>query len=336
MFRSALFKLTAFYFGLLFFVCIAFSVPTFSIASERISRGAERQTEIFRDYDDPVPVKPGQPGRFDPDGELRRRVDDQVEDDRDELLQTIIMTNLAVLTLGTALCFLFAKRTLRPIEDFHKAQSRFTADASHELRTPLTVMKTEIEVALLQKLDAPKLREVLTSNLEEIDRLSALSDQLLSLTRVSEPKDAPTKVELSQLVEHEISTSEKKFSLTIDRDIEDNITIEGIESLLRDLINILISNAVQYAGDAEPVISVSLTRRDSHIELVVRDKGMGIDPNDLPHVFERFYRGAKALKKRRNGHGLGLSIAAEIVERHKGHISVTSQPGEYTEFTINF
>lgn len=184
MFRSAVFKLTGFYFALLLFVCLTFSIPAYAIASQRIERGAENQTRLFRQYGNFAPDKDGDKA-FDPQGQIRTHLGSQIEDDRHELLQAIILTNIAILACGTILCYLFAKRTLKPIEDLHHAQTRFTADASHELRTPLTVMKTEIDVALKQHLTAPELRDVLSSNLEEIERLSALSDQLLLLTKLT-------------------------------------------------------------------------------------------------------------------------------------------------------
>ncbi len=334
MFHSAVLKLTAFYFALLLFVCITFSVPAYSIASQRLTRGAENQEEIFREYGNRPPPPADGVDPFDPTGEIRRQIDDQIEQDQQQLLRAIVLSNVLILLLGTVLCYLFAKRTLKPIEESHEAQSRFTADASHELRTPLTVMKTEIEVALLQNLKADELRDVLTSNLEEIDKLSALSNQLLALTRIEDMSVERHSFDLSELVSREIAALEKQYSLTIDKSIQTNITFEGVEPLCKDLINILVANAVQYAGENPPDITVSLTQNEKTITLTVSDKGIGISDEDLPHIFERFYRGTHATKKREAGHGLGLSLAYEIVERHQGKISVTSECDKGTTFTV--
>lgn len=346
MFKSAALKLTVFYFVLLLFVCITFSIPAYSIASQRITRGAENQEEIFREYGNrPAPPantdneekdEKNDTDDFDPTGTIRERIDKQIRLDQQELLRAIILANVLILSLGTVLCYLFAKRTLKPIEESHEAQSRFTADASHELRTPLTVMKAEIEVALLQDLKAKELREVLSSNLEEIERLSALSNQLLALTRVDDDSIEMHSFDFSSLVDDEISSLEKQFGISIEKTVEPGITFKGVEPLCKDLLNILVSNAVQYAGDNPPEVSVSLTRRDKAIKLAVSDKGIGISDEDLPHIFERFYRGAHAAKNRVGGHGLGLSLASEIVERHAGNITATSERGKGTVFTVIF
>lgn len=337
MFHSAVLKLTAFYFALLLFVCITFSVPTYSIASQRITRGAENQEEIFRHYgNQPAPSEAGEPDEFDPGGQIRAKIEDQINKDQQELLRAIIVSNVLILLVGTVLCYLFAKRTLRPIEESHRAQSRFTADASHELRTPLTVMKTEIEVALLQKLNTDELRDVLKSNLEEIERLSALSNQLLALTRVEDEATESAEFNLSELVTEETKSLEKQYSISIAQDIQPDITFVGIEPLCKNLVDILVANAVQYAGDKPADISIDLKGNEKRIKLTVRDKGIGINSEDLPHIFERFYRGTRAAQTRTTGHGLGLSLALEIVERHDGHISVTSDRERGTEFTVVF
>ena len=343
MFQSAVIKLTAFYFALIFFVCVVFSTATFSIASRRLSTGAENQEQIFRQYGNyPPPPKtsPGQESEsddFDPNGEIQEQIKNQIDQDRQDLLRAVLFANIAILSASTVLCYFFAKRTLEPIEKAHKAQSRFTADASHELRTPLTVMKTEIEVALLQKLSADELRDVLKSNLEEVERLSALSNQLLGLTRVEVSKSNFSNLDLSKLVEFELNSLEEKNSIQIEKHIDQNIHILGVDELCKNLIDILISNAIQYHGDKDLNISVSLSLLENkQVELKIRDGGIGIDESDIPNIFDRFYRGKTATKNRKMGHGLGLSLAREIVNSHNGHISVKSKIGEFTEFMILF
>ena len=333
MFRSAAIKLTAFYFSLLFLVCFLFSFQAYVLASERITRGAENQEQIFRSYGNfPAPLVIEE---FDPIGEVRERIDRQVANDRRRLLNAIVSTDLIILTLGTVLCFFVAKRTLKPIEELHRAQTRFTADASHELRTPLAVMKTEIEVALRQKLSANELTDVLNSNLEEVARLTQLSDQLLALTRPENNQNFDT-FNLSDLITDELTSISSKYSIEIERAIDDGVQFRGSKALVKDLVNILVTNAIQYSGDSKARIAVSLKTKGDNIELTVKDEGIGIAKDEQTKIFERFYRGTKAIKTRSSGHGLGLSLAKEIVKRHNGKISVASEPDKFTEFKIIF
>lgn len=331
MFESAVKKLTIWYVSALFIVCLVFSFPAYVITSNRLQHGAVRQTEILQGLDDgPFATTP-----------LPQRIailrDEQLQKDRQQLLRTIVLANIAILALGAYFSYRFAKHTLKPIEEAHDAQARFTTDASHELRTPLATMRAEIEVALRdKKFDTSQAKHVLTSNLEEISRLKNLSEQLLNLARLDSGQLQKKPLSLSDLVEKEIKHIEKRSHLTIEHTIEKNLTLQGDEHLLRQLLTILTDNAIKYANDKPPQIGLTLHKNDDQILLAISNQGIGIKASELPHIFDRFYRGSSATKHNVSGHGLGLSLAKQIVEAHGGTIKAISQPDQQTSFEIAF
>ncbi len=327
MFKSAVLKLTAWYVGALVFVCLCFSIPAYNIAAARLQRGAERQTDVIRHLPFGAPTT----GYFSQLEELREK---QLGEDRQQLLRTLFIYNALIVLLGAGASYWFARRTLRPIEETHLAQSRFTSDASHELRTPLATMQAEIDVALRDKsLKLHEARAILQSNLEEVARLQLLSEQLLSLTRLSSRQDSFKPIDLAKLVGGELQGWEKSFAFAISLKGPKKVMVSGDAALLQQVISILVSNAVTYANGVDPKIRISLGAHKKFARLAVADQGPGIDPQDLPRIFDRFYRGSNATKSGVAGHGIGLALAKQIVELHDGSINVASGP-KGTTFTI--
>lgn len=328
MFRSAVLKLTAWYVGALCLVCLVFSLPLYNVASTRLRRGAERQTEVVRQL----------PEKFIPNSivpMLERQRERQLDDDRHELLNNFILTNLMIIGAGAIASYLFARRTLRPLEQAHAAQAKFTANASHELRTPLAVMQTEIDVALRNKnMSIADAREILASNLEEVERLRTLSDRLLSLTR-STGELKRKSIKLDAVIQSELKRLTKRHKQPIKSEIAKDVVVSGDATLLRQVLNILVDNAFAYSGVEVPGVSVVLKQKDDEVTLTVTDKGVGIQPRDLDRIFERFYRGAESESAKPEGHGLGLSLARDIIERHDGTITARSKPGKGSSFIIS-
>jgi heavy metal sensor kinase len=215
---------------------------------------------------------------------------------------------------------------------------RFTADASHELRTPLTAMRTETEVALRRSPTDAEYRQLLESILEEIDRLTRLTDQLLSLSREdARPDHAQADgIEIAKLV---YGVAENMRPLAVARGVEliahgnGAIQVRGDEPRLRQVFYNLLDNAVKYTPPGG-TIEVRLSRDAGAAVIVVRDTGIGIPAEHLPRVFERFYRVDKARSRAEGGTGLGLSIAKSIVESHGGRIEMSSSPGQGTTCTV--
>lgn len=330
MFRSAVFKLTAWYVGALVLVCLVFSIPIYNVTATRLRSGAMRQTEFVQrlpltfDDDDYVP-------------QLVRLRDKQIADDQHQLLIALFLINAGIVGIGAYASFLFARRTLRPLERAHAAQVRFTADASHELRTPLAVMQTEIDVALRNtKLSAPDAREVLQSNLEEVARLRQLSDQLLSLTRASTEPLRASKVQLSKFIADTTKRLSKQYKILIATDIQVGIVAQADKLLIGQALSIIIENAVLYSGLPDPAVTVRLTAKHDVIRLAITNQGNSIAAKDLEHLFDRFYRGTQATSLNPKGHGLGLSLVKDIISRHGGDVSVTSAKKSGTCFTLTW
>jgi heavy metal sensor kinase len=225
------------------------------------------------------------------------------------------------------------------LEAAFKQISQFTADASHELRTPLAVMRGEIEVALEYSKTVAELRSVLASMLEEIDRLSGIASDLLLLARADARLGAEhfENVNIQQLLMDVVSDA-KVLAASRGIELRSGPIQEGVllgnRDWLRRIFMNLLDNAVKFTPSGGEV-KLSCEIRDGKAMVVVEDNGIGIDPKDLPQVFNRFYKrspvGTPASDK---GVGLGLSICKALAEQHGGTISVQSVLHRGTTFTI--
>jgi two-component system, OmpR family, heavy metal sensor histidine kinase CusS len=215
---------------------------------------------------------------------------------------------------------------------------RFTADASHELRTPLAVIRSEAEVALNRPIGEEACRNLLGSILEEVERLTRLTDQLLTLAR--EDADAALRpeaaVNLTTLVGVVVEnmrplTDSKGVTLTVET--EGPVEVRGDEVRLRQVLYNLLDNAIKYTPGGGAV-TVRCRRVGGSAVVAVSDTGIGVPPEHRPRVFDRFYRVDKARTREQGGTGLGLSIARSIVAAHGGRIELDSAPGRGATFTV--
>lgn len=222
-------------------------------------------------------------------------------------------------------------------ESFQKL-SRFTADAAHELRTPITALKGETEVLLSRKRSSEDYHEALTNNLERLDFLTKLVNDLLILSQADEGK-ASLKIEnlnfselLKELYEaFTIVAIQKKISFTFSAPEE--ILINGDSIKLKQLFSNLIDNAIKYTPDGGTISLIVQPGKDQ-VAVVLKDTGIGIPSDDLPHIFDRFYRVDTSRSRLSGGVGLGLSICQWIVKAHHGTIDVKSQFHQGTTFTV--
>ncbi len=260
----------------------------------------------------------------------------RIQEGRGDLLGKLVILNLLTLVGGAFLSYYLARRTLMPIEQAMEAQSRFASDASHELRTPLAVIQTENEVALrAPDLSLKRAKELLHSNLEEVTRLRDMSDGLLHLARGDRSIELqPVWLDdiASEAMNRVIKTAQAK-----DISIEDAVphlqVLGDGQSLTRALV-VLLDNAIKYSTE-KTTVTMSGSLHGQLGTVRVEDIGMGIATEQLPHIFDRFYRADQARSKRQtSGYGLGLSIARKIVEQHQGQIHVTSTLGKGSIFTI--
>jgi two-component system heavy metal sensor histidine kinase CusS len=215
---------------------------------------------------------------------------------------------------------------------------RFTADASHELRTPLTAIRTEAEVALAKPLGLADHQQLLGSILEECDRLTRLTDQLLTLARedVRAARQAHEPVDLVALVRNVAETmrplAEVK-GLTLRVEAHEPVSVRGDAARLRDVFFNILDNGIKYTPEGGTVeVLIGCTGPEAVV--AVRDTGVGIPAEHLPHVFDRFYRVDRARSRAEGGTGLGLSIAQSIAAAHGGRIELASTPGQGTTCTV--
>jgi len=210
----------------------------------------------------------------------------------------------------------------------------FVADASHELRTPLTSIAGYIDVlGRRQVVDGETLQASLAAMQQESARMTRLVNDLLTLTRFESGK-APSRqpLQLDQFVNQALDDLSLRDSGAVEsRDIQPGVTVAADPEALKQVVINLAQNALKYAPGAEQRWSVFTA--DGRAAIRLEDTGPGISRQDLPHIFERFYRGEKARDRSAGGSGLGLAIARSIVEAHQGTIEAASEPGQGATFT---
>lgn len=227
-------------------------------------------------------------------------------------------------------------QTLGRLENLFNTQRRFLADVGHELRTPLTVIRGNVD--LMRRMDCGD-EESLTSIVSEVDRLTRLVGDLLLLAQAESGKIplANELVELDTLLLEALNQVRvlAKDHLTLRLGEIDQVLVCGDADRLKQVLLNLLGNAIKYTPSGGEVV-VGLGKQDNRARLTVSDNGPGIPAEDLPHIFERFYRGEKSRTRSRDGKGfgLGLSIAYWIVRNHGGQIEVSSQEASGTTFCI--
>ncbi len=225
---------------------------------------------------------------------------------------------------------------LASLDAAYEAQRRFVSDASHELRSPLTSIRSNVEF-LQRALDAPAedRAEALTDIAAEAERMSQLTSDLLLLAKA----DAGHRIEMGRVALAELVSEAHRQrqgtaqGITLEMGTLQPVTVLGNATWLKQLLLTLLDNALKYTPEGGR-ITLSLMREGDQASIRVQDTGMGIAPEDLPHVFERFYRADKARARDEGGSGLGLAIARWVVEEHGGEIAAQSEPGKGTTFTV--
>ena len=225
------------------------------------------------------------------------------------------------------------------IENFDHSRSQFVQNASHELKTPLATMKILLENLIYQP-DMPRelQAEFMQDMNHEIDRLSGIITDLLTLTQMDSQSTPLTLSEvdftvLCQETLHALQSSAEKASLHLVAEIASDVCLSGDASKLGQVVYNLIDNAIKYTPEGGTV-TVTMTADAREALLTIRDTGIGIPQEDIAHIFDRFYRVDKARSRATGGTGLGLSIVRQMVQLHGGEISVTSQSGQGSTFTV--
>ena len=225
------------------------------------------------------------------------------------------------------------------IENFDQSRSQFVQNASHELKTPLATMKLLLENLIYQPDMPAELRaEFMQDMNHEIDRLSGIITDLLTLTKMDSEETAikHEKFDFTELcigAVHALQPAAEKNRLTLTMDVAKDVTLQGDESKLGQVIYNLIDNAIKYTPEGGSVF-VTMKTDGRNAVFAVRDTGVGIPEEDAKHIFDRFYRVDKARSRETGGTGLGLSIVRQMVQLHRGEIKVDSVFGKGSTFTV--
>lgn len=329
MFNSARLKITAWYLLIIMIISLAFSLVIYRLLSMEIERFAlAQQFRIERRFNVNELLPP--PVVF--DMEL-------VNDVKNRLILNLIVINSTILLVSGVLSFFLAGRTLKPIKNMVDEQNRFISDASHEFRTPLTSLKSAMEVYLRDpKLKLSDAKQLIKENIDEVNRLQLLSDKLLKLAQFQKPNSMANfaQVTLKSIITQAVRQTKPMAKLKKIKIISQSPDLKFLanQTGLTDLLVILLDNAIKYSPEHKS-IKISAKKYDGNLEISVTDHGIGIEPSEIPHIFDRFYRADSARSKiNATGYGLGLSIAKKIVDIHRGQISVVSQPKKGSTFTV--
>lgn len=334
---AATIRLSLTYLAIIMAMSVGFSIIFYHTSSAQLDRPLlpGRGAQI-RHYDENLGVSYDD-RRYMSRNELDALLQQRSKEGREALVRKLVLVNILALAAGLGISYVLARRSLLPIEQSMNAQNQFVGDVSHELRTPLTALLSTNEVALRQsKLPAHEARELIRHNVEEVQKLHRLTDSMLDLLRQDgEPLlTQPTVVQdtvrdaINSVMQLAVN---KKISIN-DADVKHAVLANPV-ALVR-IITILLDNAIKYSPSGS-AIAVSTTQRGKQVAIRVIDKGVGIDPQDVPHVFTRLYRADTSRRtSAANGYGLGLSIAKQLVERMHGGIGVESAPGHGSTFTV--
>ncbi|WP_168118595.1 ATP-binding protein [Paenibacillus sp. HB172176] len=254
------------------------------------------------------------------------------------LLIILLLCLAGSLILAVLAGFLLAGRALVPIQRAWDKQQQFVSDASHELRTPLAVMRIHLE-RFLRNPDRTieKESKKVAVMLDETERMSRLVANLLTLARsdTHELQLMKEDVNLTECIGRITESAEGLAAakgLRVEVSAEEELKLQADRERINQLLLILLDNAIRYTSEGE--ISLSAERRGQSIRLSVSDTGIGMNGEEMPRIFDRFYRADKMRSRSDGGVGLGLSIAKWIVEAHGGAISVESEPGKGSTFHV--
>lgn len=325
MFTQARIKLTGWYLLIIMTISLLFSLLIFRVQIGEAQRILQRQRVVIESNGIILPTN------------RVRTIDPQLlEEVQDHLLRNLFLINIVILILAGGSGYLLSGLTLKPIEDMVEEQKRFIGDASHELRTPLATLKTELEVGLRKKGITKEAKEILQSNLEEVDKMSYLTDKLLHLSSFEGNELIIIPLSLKEVLVEAISKVTKlakNKQIIINSDLTEVSTHANLNSLL-EAFGTILDNAIKYSPK-ESQVNVRLVKAGNKAVITIEDFGIGISEKELPFIFKRFYRADTARTKEKvAGFGLGLAIAKTVIENHHGTITVKSTPDQGTTFTI--
>lgn len=249
------------------------------------------------------------------------------------------VTVLALITFATAVFgYIIARITLSPARNALSAQKQFIGNIAHELRTPLAIIKTNTEIGLLENKLNNDMKQMMASNIEELDRISEIINNLLTLSSLINPEKMEFRpVDVASLA-NEATQKYKRLAEVNDHQLTIHTAhhawVNGNSTALTQVISNLLKNSINYTPPGGAITLAVSANPYGEIEMYVRDTGIGIARADLEHIFEPFFRAERSRTRAKGGSGLGLTITAELVKLHNGRISIRSTPGRGTTVTV--
>jgi signal transduction histidine kinase len=235
---------------------------------------------------------------------------------------------------------IFSKKIVRPVSESYEKQKQFISIAGHEIKTPITIIDADSELLSMEVGDENEwLQDIRT----QTKRMAMLTNDMLSLSRMDENRQQFTMIDfpISDIVEETITsfqTLARSKGRNIQADITPMLSYKGDESSIRQVVGILLDNAIKYTKPDEngnyPDIEVKLEKKNRVILLTVTNHSEPVTQEQLRHFFDRFYRTEQSDKSEQGGYGLGLSIAKSIVEKHKGRITATTPNSDTVQITV--
>ncbi len=227
------------------------------------------------------------------------------------------------------------------LKRLEEVRRRFVANVSHELKTPITVIKGYVETLMSGTVKEPKAVEKFLHSIDrQVDRMASIVEDLLILARIEQEEQEGHVESISwdicetvRLVLDDMASMARDKRITLRFDCDDSVILNANHTLMRVAIYNLLSNAIKYSP-ADTVVEVRVEAGSRDVSISVRDEGPGIPKEHLPHLFERFYRVDKSRSRKLGGTGLGLSIVKHIVTLHRGEVTVESEEGKGSIFTL--
>jgi len=257
-----------------------------------------------------------------------------------ERIRTQNLATIAAIVIGATFVFgyLISRVALSPARHALAAQKQFIGNIAHEIRTPLAIIKTNTEVALLENKVPADFKMMLGSTIEELDRISEIINNLLSLSALVRPERMEfSAVDLSELasgIVEKFSQLAKKGEHQVVVRKSPHSMVWGNPTALQQIVGNLLKNALQYTPRGGEVSLTVAPAASNHVELVIQDSGIGIARKDLFRIFEPFYRAEQSRTRSQGGSGLGLTIVSELLKLHNGKITIRSAVGRGTSIVI--
>lgn len=253
-------------------------------------------------------------------------------------MRALVLIALSIIIIKIVFGYVMANATLRPARNTLSAQKQFIGNVAHELRTPLSIIKTNMEVALLDEIQDPKLVAMFQSNIEELDRINNLINNLVSINSLIylEPIEFRG-IDLGAVVDgavEKLTDYANRRGLSIVVTKSDQRVVRGNATALEQIVMNLLKNSIAYTPEGGTIEIAVEPEYQRYMSLSVKDNGVGIDKKDLLHLFEPFYRADRSRARESGGSGLGLTIVNEIVKLHRGKISIRSALRKGTTITV--